>query len=318
MKVKAELYAPIELGRRGENQARVVEFDCSAWVKEHGDGTIVLLAQRNGEGAPYPVFTERDGSTVRWTVNSADTARPGFGKAELQLVIGDKVVKSGTYSTLTQVALDDPAEETPEPFEEWTAAMAKTVARMEEAASACKVFVAEYGKTTFSQLVAAWDGGYVLFCKDGVYIYPLYKKGDTSIQFRLNSQTSALCAWCNSGSGWGKETVKHPGNHADTHKPNGSDPLILKPEDIGAVPGYVGGLNKGEDMDDYTVDGNYNVAASVAASIANAPFATSFFFTVRNFSAAKDRTVQEAFNTKGTQRKWRVKASTGWTPWQEG
>ena len=72
--VKADDLTSLALGRQGENLARQVVFDLSAWEAEYGPGTVELIHQRPGDTSPYPVATVREGSTLVWTLTATDTA----------------------------------------------------------------------------------------------------------------------------------------------------------------------------------------------------------------------------------------------------
>lgn len=117
----------LALGRCGENLATEWAFDVSAWVSEYGSsGTFVLLHQRNGDDAPYPVTTTMDGTTVLWAVTSADVANPGAGMAELQYVVDEVIVKSAIWTTYVKAALDDPTT-VPDPETGWVADLIRQI-----------------------------------------------------------------------------------------------------------------------------------------------------------------------------------------------
>lgn len=110
----------IFLGHAGENLAREIIFDVSAWHEQYGDGYAVLIAQRVGEDTPYPCDITADGDTVRWPITSADNAIPGgYGRCELQYRINETVVKSSVWRTLVEASLSDQSEEPPEPQQSW-------------------------------------------------------------------------------------------------------------------------------------------------------------------------------------------------------
>ena len=117
--IRATPGSPIPIGRCGENLARTVLFDISGWVEMYGDGQARLIHQRPGEDTPYPCVVEADGSDIRWPILATDTAIPGDGKAELQYVVGDQIVKSCTFSTYISEALSAPSESPPDPSKPW-------------------------------------------------------------------------------------------------------------------------------------------------------------------------------------------------------
>lgn len=107
------------LGRRGEHLARCITFDVRDWQTTYGEGIVQLLVQRKGDEAAYPcVVTVQDGM-ARWAVKTVDVAVPGSGSAELQYRVGDTVVKSELYRTLTMEALGEAGPVPPEPERDW-------------------------------------------------------------------------------------------------------------------------------------------------------------------------------------------------------
>lgn len=111
--------ANIPLGRRGENLATCIIFDCSGLVQLYGDGTAELLHELKN-GTIYPVAVTQDGASVSWTVSASDTATVGAGRAELRWYVGDTLAKSAKFRTSVSSALADTTAETPpEPQQSW-------------------------------------------------------------------------------------------------------------------------------------------------------------------------------------------------------
>ncbi len=134
IKVDEALPEFFTLGRQGENGVRQICFDVSAWLAEYGDGAVALLAQRTGDDAPYPVtLTAADGEAT-WTVNSADTAYSGTGRAELRLTADGVLKKSKIYGTVVDAALAPPSAEPPDPYDTWLDDMMDIAVRAEDAA----------------------------------------------------------------------------------------------------------------------------------------------------------------------------------------
>ena len=113
--ITADPKQKIYLGQRGENEATKVVFPK---FTDFPDGEYRLLAQRNGDVAPYPVVVTTDTDNVYWVVSDADCGVEGIGKCELQLAIDEVLVKSVIYITVTGNALDTEGEP-PEPYEDW-------------------------------------------------------------------------------------------------------------------------------------------------------------------------------------------------------
>ena len=129
--ITAKPGATLSLGRAGENLARKIVFDVSAWREEYGPGAVSLVTRRPGDEAPYPCAVTVDGTAVTWIVTSADTARPGrWGRCELQYRVDDTLVKSESWRTVVADALGEAAPEPPEPQRAW-------MDRVLEAEAAC-------------------------------------------------------------------------------------------------------------------------------------------------------------------------------------
>lgn len=138
LKTYAHPGAVVTLGRRGENMARQVVFDISAWATIYGSGTAQLLAQRAGDAAPYPVPIEQTSDAAIWTVNSADTAVVGDGKVELLYTVDDVVVKSEVWKTSVLESLSDDTAEPPDAAAGWVERVLEAGAQAVGAAEAAE------------------------------------------------------------------------------------------------------------------------------------------------------------------------------------
>ena len=125
----------ISLGICGENNARQIVFDISDWLDTYGPGTAYLVARRSGDVAPYPAVVEQDGSSVTWTLTSADTGKSGHGQAELVYTIGGTIVKSRVWDTYTADALTGNTETPPDPASGWVEQVLAAGAQAEGAAT---------------------------------------------------------------------------------------------------------------------------------------------------------------------------------------
>lgn len=110
---------PLDLGRQGENLARTIDIDISAWRAEYGEGNVQLLHQRPGDSTPYPAAVEQAGDVVRWAITAADTARVGYGAAQLLFYAGDVLAKQCIYRTYVSPSLGQSAGEPPEAQQPW-------------------------------------------------------------------------------------------------------------------------------------------------------------------------------------------------------
>lgn len=136
---KADGRSGISLGRQGEHLARGIVFDLSGWIADYGDGTAELIYQRPGDARPYPVAAARNGSLLVWSVTSLDTAAATFfgscGHCELRWYVGSTLVKSRTWRTWVEPAMDIPAEAAPPaPEQGWLEQVLSASAAAEAAA----------------------------------------------------------------------------------------------------------------------------------------------------------------------------------------
>lgn len=94
-----EPFSVLVLGVQGENDATVIRFDYSKWLKEYGQGTFALIHKRAGEPEPEPVYVTLDNGVASWMVTSSDTRSIGRGVAEATFRVNDVVVKTRRYIT---------------------------------------------------------------------------------------------------------------------------------------------------------------------------------------------------------------------------
>lgn len=132
----------LALGRKGEHHARQISFDLSDWQQLYGNGSAQLLVQRTGDPQPYPVSLRIEEKHAFWTITSADTAIPGIsGKAELQYMIGDTIVKSCIWMTRVLAALDAATDTPPAPHVGWVAQVLEAGSRADAAAKRAETAV---------------------------------------------------------------------------------------------------------------------------------------------------------------------------------
>ena len=147
----------IELGKRGENEARIIRWTnlLPKWRETYGAGTVVLLHQRLGDTQPYPAAIQVEGDNIDWTVTAADTARAGQGSCELQYIVEDSVVKSKRWQTLVFCSLEEPGP-APEPSGGWVQQM---VAQTDAAVAAGLEALQEAGTAGLEELQEARTAG---------------------------------------------------------------------------------------------------------------------------------------------------------------
>ncbi len=159
----------IPLGRQGENLANTIEFDRREWVERYGVGTFQLLAKRAGDPAPYPVSISQELGVVTWQVTSADTAREGYGAAELYYYVGDVLAKSEIWQTRVLPSLGHAGDEPPEPYQSWVDEVLTAAQSVEEAVEHYPyIDSATYHWMAWDVEEAAWyDTGIVAQGQDG-------------------------------------------------------------------------------------------------------------------------------------------------------
>ena len=160
----ADYGSVIVLGKRGENEAQLIRFDVSNWPLLYGEGgNYVLLAEHDGDEAPYMVPIAVEDGIITWTVTNSDTSAAGFGHCELQYYLGDCIAKSSMWRTRVYDALGEPGE-APEAYTAWVdevLAAAQSVHEARdavEAASAASVESAESASNSATRAEAALTG----------------------------------------------------------------------------------------------------------------------------------------------------------------
>ena len=110
----------LRLGHQGENGARSVQAYNTAWQERFPAATFRLLCVRPGEDIPYePENVEIADGVLTWTPSATDTDLAGSGKAELQAVEGDTVIKSSVIQTYVEESLLDSGDAPPTPVQNW-------------------------------------------------------------------------------------------------------------------------------------------------------------------------------------------------------
>lgn len=124
----------INIGKIKENLVTEVELPAPGF----GGGSYAVLLRRPKEEQPYPVAARHEGSTLIWTVQTADTAIAGTGKLECRWY-GDngEVAKSQTYMVRITDGLPDPTE-APEAWEGFMGQVARDAQAAKDAAGEAK------------------------------------------------------------------------------------------------------------------------------------------------------------------------------------
>ena len=108
----------IRLGRQGENEVRQVVFDLNSMVERYGDGLATLVYQRNGDMVPYVINAIRSENSLKWLVDSTDTAKAGPGRAEIRWYVSGALAKTVIFTTETVESMSADTE-VPDAFQSW-------------------------------------------------------------------------------------------------------------------------------------------------------------------------------------------------------
>lgn len=124
----------VYLGRCGENLARTVRIDVSAWLARWPDAAINLLHRPRGSEEYYIADTALDGGMLTWVIKAADVAAPGRGKIEIRAIQGETVKKSMTGVSIVDTSLTGSEGAAPDPQKPWVDSVLAAAATVETSA----------------------------------------------------------------------------------------------------------------------------------------------------------------------------------------
>ena len=124
----------VYLGRCGENLARTVRIDVSAWLAKWPDAVINLLHRPRGSKEYYIADTALDGGMLTWVITAADVAAPGRGKLEIRAIQGETVKKSATGVSIVDASLTGIEGAAPDPQKPWVDSVLAAAATAETSA----------------------------------------------------------------------------------------------------------------------------------------------------------------------------------------
>ncbi len=126
----------VKLGRQGENLTQQVQIDASAWLELLPGCQLVIAALRNGDSAVYlPEITTNDAGLITWPITDVDTARAGWGRAEVRAMLGEKIKKSAVFRTRVEPSLEGGGEAAEPGAPSWVQAILQSVENAQKAAS---------------------------------------------------------------------------------------------------------------------------------------------------------------------------------------
>lgn len=124
----------VKLGRQGENLTQEVQIDVSAWTEDNMEGaTFLIAAVRPGETESYLPEITQSGNILTWKPTAADTAKGGYGRAEVQAVKGALIRKSPVFRTRIEAAIESSGSTPTEP-PAWVQQILGSVSAAQEAA----------------------------------------------------------------------------------------------------------------------------------------------------------------------------------------
>ena len=129
-RVVPDRYGVINIGKLKENLVTEVNLPAPGFA----GGSYAVLLKRPKEEQPYPVSARHDGSSLVWTVQTADTAIAGTGKLECRWYGNNgEVAKSQIYTVRITDGLPDPTE-APEAWAGFMQQVSQDAGRAESAA----------------------------------------------------------------------------------------------------------------------------------------------------------------------------------------
>lgn len=127
--ITSEKRIKIVIGRSGENNVLSVEFDLTPWVEEYGTGQPFMHIRRHGDEMPYPVALEFSNNIATWLISNTDTAKTGYGKAQLVYMVDEKIKKTKVFRIYVDKSVCD-VNYVPDPYEEYLDEFTALVGKM--------------------------------------------------------------------------------------------------------------------------------------------------------------------------------------------
>ena len=119
MAYNGEKLSSIDLGRQGENLARTIEIDVSAYLEKWPEADISLLVKRKNDPNPYIADTHIENGILYWPITAAETELAGDGKIELRVICGNVIAKSATGNIRVVASMTGLEGDVPEPAQSW-------------------------------------------------------------------------------------------------------------------------------------------------------------------------------------------------------
>lgn len=215
----------VKIGRQGENKTQTVRIDCSALAEGLTNPTFAVYARRHGEDTCYQAtnVTASD-NVVTWTLDSNDTACAGYGEAEIRLIVGESVKKSGMFRTYVEPGVAIIASSVKPPLAE------QLVADVEKLNASKPNYWGEVGESvTLNGLTITQEGPRIIV--DGTATADTYVKLDGKLvasgniaEIRALERTCFISSGCYEGFG-----VSHVSGSYYHYPPQTSGQVITPP-----------------------------------------------------------------------------------------
>lgn len=130
---KVEDLKTVFIGRRGEENARVIEIDIGSMQKAFPDAEASIILHRPGEDTPILCSTSVVDNVLYWTIGAADTSYAGMHPFEVRLADEDMLLKSKVGIAVVERAVGDTVpEDAPEDVQTWIDALQEKIAWVDE------------------------------------------------------------------------------------------------------------------------------------------------------------------------------------------
>lgn len=179
----------IDLGIRGENEARQIAFDLSWLIQNYGNGVGVILVKRATDEEAYPAANiNQSGVTLTWVLSNVDTGVMGKGRAELFWYVDETLAKTIVYPTWVAPDIIGTSTEPPDPYDSWLEQLAEYTAQIRAEG------------TAYSQESEAWavgeKGGVPVASSDETYENnSKYYAEQASLEADRAEQGAATAGW---------------------------------------------------------------------------------------------------------------------------
>lgn len=164
----------LRLGKHMETGAVDIGIDCTPWLEDHPDMTIVGYHIPPGGTADdnYPVYAERVGNVLVWHVNREDTAKVGIGTLEIIGTAAGVEDVSNSCKTCIQPRMTTVSAVIPEGGSSWAVnAVSQTAANAtaaQEAQAAAEDAASKYPVIGEAGTWLLWDWEQGVYVDSGV------------------------------------------------------------------------------------------------------------------------------------------------------